>query len=118
MGSDWLIIAPYYCADNNIPNHTKNYCICKLLGGFLVQLRNESTSPLYVYIFSFLKRKEDNLNVCALCLQALERFYEAVMQAILRHINFDGSAAAEINTHLDMSSLKACLWFCHTLSSL
>lgn len=25
--------------------------------------------------------------------QALERFYEAVMQAILRHINFDGSAA-------------------------
>lgn len=28
-----------------------------------------------------------------LCLQALERFYEAVMQAILRHINFDGSAA-------------------------
>ncbi|AWP17664.1 putative protein pelota -like [Scophthalmus maximus] len=26
--------------------------------------------------------------VC-LCLQALERFYEAVMQAILRHINFD-----------------------------
>lgn len=28
------------------------------------------------------------------CLQALERFYEAVMQAILRHINFDGSAAA------------------------
>lgn len=29
----------------------------------------------------------------SLCLQALERFYEAVMQAILRHINFDGSAA-------------------------
>lgn len=27
------------------------------------------------------------------CLQALERFYEAVMQAILRHINFDGRAA-------------------------
>lgn len=24
--------------------------------------------------------------------QALERFYEAVMQAILRHINFDGTA--------------------------
>lgn len=30
----------------------------------------------------------------SLCLQALDRFYEAVMQAILRHINFDGSAAA------------------------
>lgn len=30
----------------------------------------------------------------SLCLQALERFYEAVMQAILRHINFDGMAAA------------------------
>lgn len=30
----------------------------------------------------------------SLCLQALDRFYEAVMQAILRHINFDGRAAA------------------------
>lgn len=32
-------------------------------------------------------------NHLSLCLQALERFYEAVMQAILRHINFDGKAA-------------------------
>lgn len=29
---------------------------------------------------------------CLSALQALERFYEAVMQAILRHINFDGRA--------------------------
>lgn len=39
-------------------------------------------------------------NYLSLCLQALERFYEAVMQAILRHINFDGRAAVvDQHTH-------------------
>lgn len=41
--------------------------------------------------------KTENASICP-CLQALDRFYEAVMQAILRHINFDGSAAAQLHT--------------------
>lgn len=116
MGSDWLIIVPYYCANNNIPNPTKNDCICKPLGGFLVKLL-EVLHLLCICVF-FFKKERTKCKYLPLCLQALERFYEAVMQAILRHINFDGSAAAQINAHLDMSLPKTCLWFCHTLSSL
>lgn len=47
---------------------------------------------LHLYMSFFKGRR--HFECLSLCLQALERFYEAVMQAILRHINFDGSAAA------------------------
>lgn len=43
-------------------------------------------------------KTENGGTYVSLCLQALDRFYEAVMQAILRHINFDGSAAAQEHT--------------------
>lgn len=43
-------------------------------------------------------KTENGEKYVSLCLQALDRFYEAVMQAILRHINFDGSAAAQEHT--------------------
>lgn len=48
---------------------------------------------VYLFLFFFLKERR-KVKYLSVCLQALERFYEAVMQAILRHINFDGSAAA------------------------
>ena len=50
---------------------------------------------IYIYIYIYLYHLSDSLS---LCLQALERFYEAVMQGILRHINFDGKAAVHSHT--------------------
>ena len=51
----------------------------------------------YLVFTSVSARSEQGLahlsDYLCLCSQALERFYEAVMQAILRHINFDGSAS-------------------------
>lgn len=50
-------------------------------------------------------------NSLFLCLQALERFYEAVMQAILRHINFDGRAAVvdqQTHTLTHTSTVSLC----------
>lgn len=68
--------------DENIPSHKKLNCICwevflTLLNKYCGKTENASIRP---------------------CLQALDRFYEAVMQAILRHINFDGRAAAQLHT--------------------
>lgn len=44
-------------------------------------------------------------------MQALERFYEAVMQAILRHINFDGRAARLTHSHLFLLHYCELFWF-------
>lgn len=40
-------------------------------------------------------------------LQALDRFYEAVMQAILRHVNFDGKMQTITLTH-GVARLRDC----------
>lgn len=73
---------------------------------FLFSLRKSTSVFLFVFCDSVTKiwlspffgdvTLREIFILCAycqsVCLQGLEKFYEAVMQAILRHINFDGKA--------------------------